>query len=399
MLLSIVCSASAIVFTMSLKATVLAFGQQLGFHQVQIGSLLPMPEAADHYQQWLDQGYAADMEYLKRDPARRSTPNKTFEAAKSVIIVSVSYYSVTPTPPPGSYGRVARYAVGEDYHRVIRSRLTDFCALLEKEVGRPIAARPVTDDAALYEQALAERHGLGFVGKNSLIIGPKLSGSYNFIAELFVNLELEADLEYQGTCGNCVRCIAACPTDAIKDSATTPGAALMVDSNLCISYLTIENKGGIPLSLRSKMGDWVYGCDICQEVCPYNSKPIPAPWPEFAPHNGAGHHLNLPQLLQIESDEKFVKRFQKSPLRRPKRRGLLRNALVVMGNQLKEEHSCRAEIVTAIGQFAAAESDQMLLEHSVWALAQCPKPATKIIVADIIARLSPEVLLQVENYV
>ncbi len=389
---------------MSLKETVLAIGGELGFHQVQIGSIAPMTQAADHYQQWLDNGYAADMEYLKRDPARRSDPAKTFEPAKSVIIVSVSYYSVPPPPPPGSYGRVARYAVGQDYHTVIRKKLGDFCALLEKEAGRPIAARSVTDDAALYEQALASRHGLGFVGKNSLVIGPKLSGSYNFIAELFVDLDLEPDLEYQGTCGNCVRCIAACPTNAIKDSAIkdvaiTAGAAQMVDANLCISYLTIENKGGIPFALRSQMGDWVYGCDICQEVCPYNSKSPPAPWPEFAPASGAGHHLNLPQLLQIDSNEKFVKRFQKSPLRRPKRRGLLRNALVVMGNQLKQEHSCSSEIIDAIDKFAKVEVDQMLLEHSVWALAQSPSNSAKIVMADIIARLAVETRAQVEVYV
>ena len=172
-----------------LTKRVKAIGHELGFDQVQIGSLTPMVQEGLHYEHWLEQGFAADMAYLKRDPERRVTPALTFPAAQSVIIVSVSYFSQPPEAPTGSWGRVARYAVGRDYHPVIRSKLRDFNALLEREIGRKIARRPVTDDAALYEQALARRHGLGFVGKNSLVIGPKLSGSYKFIAELFVDFE------------------------------------------------------------------------------------------------------------------------------------------------------------------------------------------------------------------
>ncbi len=356
---------------MTLKERVVAIGHELGFHQVKIGSVSPLSEARLHYEHWLDQGYAADMAYLKRDPARRVDPVMTYPAAKSVIVVSVSYYSEPPPEPAGSYGRVARYAVGLDYHPVIRSRLRDFCALLEKEIGQPIARRTVTDDAALYEQALAERHGIGFTGRNSLLIGPKLSGSYNFIAELFVDLDLalDADFAYEGTCGKCVRCISACPTDAIKSGAE----AMMVDSNLCISYLTIENKGAIAVPLRKKLGNWVYGCDICQEVCPYNSQPAPAPWPEFAPSMGVGHYLNLPDLLAIADGEVFTQRFGRLPVRRPKRLGLLRNALVVMGNQLEAEHSCSEEIIDAIAAFVAREDEQLLLEHALWAISRSPQ--------------------------
>lgn len=360
---------------MTLKERVVAIGHELGFHQVQVGSVAPLSEARLHYEHWLDQGYAADMAYLKRDPARRVDPVMTYPAALSVIVVSVSYYSEPPVEPDGSFGRVARYAVGLDYHPVIRSKLRDFCARLEKEIGRPIARRTVTDDAALYEQALAERHGIGFTGRNSLLIGPKLSGSYHFIAELFVDLDLamEADFAYEGTCGNCVRCINACPTDAIKSGAD----AMMVDSNLCISYLTIENKGPIAVPLRNKLGNWVYGCDICQEVCPYNKKPTPAPWPEFAPSKGVGHYLNLPELLQIENTEMFTARFAASPVRRPKRLGLLRNTLVVMGNQLQEEHNYSKEIVEAICAFVRRNGDeeQLLLEHALWALTRAPREA------------------------
>ena len=378
-----------------LKERVLAIGHQLGFDQVQIASLAPMVQERLQYEHWLDNGYAADMAYLKRDPERRVTPSLTFPAAKSVIIVSVSYFSQPPPAPSGSWGRVARYAVGRDYHPVIRSKLRDFCTLLERELGRKIARRPVTDDAALYEQALARRHGLGFVGKNSLVIGPKLSGSYNFIAELFVDFELEADLEYKGTCGNCVRCIAACPTKAIKSGAE----AEMVDANLCISYLTIENKGGIALALRSQLGNWVYGCDICQEVCPYNSKARPAPWSEFAPESGVGHYLNLPELLHLD-DQDFAQRFQFSPLRRPKRRGLVRNALVVMGNQLASGHQASEQILAEVAAYAAREDDLLLVEHAAWALAQAQNRAGRQAIDNILARpLDHSLRLEIEQYV
>lgn len=378
-----------------LKERVLAIGHELGFDQVQIGSLAPMVHERLHYEHWLARGYAADLAYLQRDPERRVTPSLTFTAAQSVIIVSVSYFSQPPTAPDGSWGRVARYAVGRDYHPVIRSKLRDFCALIEKELGRKIARRPVTDDAALYEQALARRHGLGFVGKNSLVIGPKLSGSYNFIAELFVDFELEPDIEYTGTCGNCVRCIAACPTNAIKDGAE----AAMVDANLCISYLTIENKGGIALPLRSQLGDWVYGCDICQEVCPYNSKTRAKPWPEFSPENGVGHYLNLPELLHLD-DQAFAQRFELSPLRRPKRRGLVRNALVAMGNQLAADHAESEKILEEVASFSAREDDLLLVEHAAWALAQAQNSKGRRAIDKILARqLGDSVDLEIAKYV
>jgi epoxyqueuosine reductase len=210
---------------------------------------------------------------------------------------------------------------------------------------------------ALYEQGLALRHGLGFRGKNSLIIGPKLMGSYNFIAELITDLPLEPDETYKGTCGQCFRCGDACPTGAIVDERT-------VDARLCISYLTIENKGGIPAELRPKMGSWVFGCDVCQEVCPYNQRPPETRWLEFQAAAGAGHYLNLFDLLDISTEDEFRARFLTSPVRRPKRRGLLRNALVVLGNQRPDGGFER------IAKFLQRETDEMLVEHAQWALTQ-----------------------------
>ena len=361
--------------SLQLKETIVEIGRELGFHNIVIGGLEPMTAAGEVYEDWLDKGYAASMDYLKRDPAGRVSPAQVLSGSRSVIISSVSYYSEPSSPPPAVAGRVARYAVGLDYHPTIRARLRDFAGRIEKEIGRPFLRKPYTDDVALFEQALAARHGLGFVGKNSLILGPQLSGSYNFIAELFTDLELEPDRPYVGTCGKCFRCGQGCPTDAIKDGA-------LVDSNRCISFLTIENKDGIDPALRPLLGDWVFGCDICQEVCPYNSKPTLTPWPEFLPEAGVGHHLDLLDLISIDSDIEFRRRFEKSPVRRPKRRGLTRNALVVLGNHLAAGHAEGDRIIQALKKFSRRQFDRntdmdtktgidtMLAEHADWALAQ-----------------------------
>lgn len=190
-----------------------------------------------------------------------------------------------------------------------------------------------------------------------MIIGPKLSGSYHFIAELFTDLELSPDQPYQGTCGQCFRCGAYCPTGAIEEASS-------LNAGLCISYLTIENKEGIPLSLRKQLGEWLFGCDLCQEICPYNQRPPETPWLEFQPSSGVGHYVNLLALLDIKSQEQFLQQFGNTPLRRPKRRGLTRNALVVMGNRQPDGQ------VDRLYSFATDEPDAMLREHACWALSQ-----------------------------
>lgn len=358
---------------MDLKSRILDIGRDLGFSQVVVASPEPLEQGAKVYKQWLDNGYAADMGYLKRDPERRTTPSMTFNPVRSIIVASVSYYQEIP-PPPEHYvwGRVAAYAIGLDYHQVIRQKLELYADLIEREIGRPLARRSVTDDAALFEQALAARHGLGFIGKNSLIIGPKLSGSYNLISELFIDLELPADMPYKGTCGSCFRCGAACPTDAIAYSnvSGTDGGAYMVDANLCISYLTIENKNGISEPLRHKLGDWVFGCDICQDVCPYNQKPPLCPWPELSSQKGVGHYLDLLALLKISDHAQWRKKFAGSPVLRPKLRGLRRNALVVLGNKLQRQTVEAKVVISALDQYLSKEDDEMLLEHGAWALRQ-----------------------------
>jgi epoxyqueuosine reductase len=265
---------------------------------------------------------------------------------------------------------------------VIRAKLRELNARLEKIAGRKILAKAYTDDVSLFEQGLAARHGLGFAGRHTLIIGPQLMGTYNFVAELITDLELDADEPYQGTCGKCFRCGEGCPTDAIKLGDG-------VDANKCISYLTIENKEGIPLALRKQLGRWVFGCDVCQDVCPYNQKPNVSPWEEFLPEKGAGHYLDLFSSLDLESQAVFHERFVHTPLRRPKLRGLTRNALTVIGNLLADASSNRAgneiEIseadlslgVSKLIAFLQSEPEDMLKEHAYWALAQHDSSETR----------------------
>ena len=337
------------------KQIIVETAQAMGFHRAVVASLDPMIAEQKVYEEWLARGCAATMGYLKRDPEKRNRPSLLFPQAYSAVLLFASYYTKVPDDPGPEYGRVARYAVGQDYHNVLPAKLSELKARIEEKLGRPVLGKFFTDDVELFEQGLASRHGLGFIGKNSLLIGPRLSGSYHFVAEFFTDLELEPDLPYEGTCGNCFRCGTACPTDAIVENKA-------VDSNLCISFLTIENKGEIPLPLREKVGSWLFGCDICQEVCPYNQAPPATDWQEFQPNAGAGHYLNLFDLLKLKDQKEFLARFSGTPLTRPKRRGLLRNALVVLGNRRP------AGGTEALTQFLSEESDALLQEHAKWAL-------------------------------
>jgi len=347
----------------------------MGFHRVVIGSLKPMEAERLEYEKWLVRGFAASMEYLKRNPHFRTSPQLLYPGSKCAIILSVSYYTEKPRLPAPYFGNVARYAVGEDYHNVLTRKLNELREKIETVLNRSILARAFTDDVQLCEQAYAVRHGLGFSGRNTMVIGPKLSGSYNFVAELFTDLDLEPDEAYQGTCGQCFRCGVACPTKAITDDG-------QVDANLCISFLTIENKNGIPVHLRKALGSWVFGCDICQEVCPYNQRPAETPWVELRSHSGVGHNLNLFELLAIDTQTQFKTVFGHTPLSRPKRKGLLRNALVVLGNGLsasrqQKDNGWVEQARDKIWDYFDSEANPMLREHAAWAMSQHPDAPEK----------------------
>ena len=299
---------------------------------------------------------AADMGYMQRPVALLSDPKRLQKSAKSVVSLGVSYYPGDHPDNPGG-GRVARYAWGRDYHVVIKERLFRLREELEEELGVRIKARGFTDAVPLLERSAAQHAGLGFFGRNSCVINGEI-GSFFFIADLIVDLHLEPDSHGTGTCGRCSRCMDRCPTGAIK----APG---VVDARLCISYLTIENRGGIPRELRPLVGDWAFGCDVCQEVCPYNkTKATKSRWPEFSEEAGAGPYLDVVEVLGIESEEEFESRFGGTPLTRPGRAGLLRNCCVAAGN-IKLERA-----VPVLVQRLEEDLSPLVRGHAAWALGE-----------------------------
>jgi epoxyqueuosine reductase len=354
---------------MNTKEIIRSCALELGFQRVVIASLEPMQAERLFFENWLAQGYAATMGYLTRNPEKRTSPQLLAPDAYSAIIVFASYYTEAPQDPGAEFGRVARYAVGQDYHVVLPEKLAMLKSRIEEKLGKPILGKYFTDDVELYEQALAAKSGLGFSGKNTMIIGPKLMGSYHFVAEFFTDLQIEPDEPYQGTCGSCFRCGSACPTDAIVREGE-------IDSRLCISFLTIENKIGIPIQLREKMGSWVFGCDVCQEVCPYNQKPPVSQWNEFQPASGAGHFINLYDVLNLKGRTEYMNKFAQTPLSRPKRFGLQRNALIVVGNRKPDDglNALSKFLHQLPEEFSRGEMRpgqiEILFEHACWALSR-----------------------------
>ncbi len=330
--------------------------REAGFDLVGVAKAEPLREGGERLRKWQESGMSADMGYMQRPVELLSNPKKLQKSAKSVVSLGVSYYPGDHPENPGG-GKVARYAWGRDYHEVIKKRLFRLRKELEEELGTKIKARAFTDAVPLLERSAAQRAGLGFFGRNSCIINGEV-GSYFFIADLIVDLELEPDEPGGGTCGKCTRCMAACPTGAIK----APG---VVDARLCISYLTIENKGEIPRSLRPLVGEWAFGCDVCQEVCPYNkTKAKKSRWPEFDPKNGAGPYLELEEVLKIRTEEEFESRFSGTPLTRPGRAGLLRNCCVVAGN------SKMRDAIPVLLESLLKDSSPLVRGHAAWAIGE-----------------------------
>lgn len=312
-------------------------------------------------ERWQGRGFAGEMKYMLRSPALLAAPQALLPVGRSVIVFGIPYENRPAPPRPEGFGRVARYAWGLDYHRVLRERLAEFIKSLEAVVGKGLIFRIFTDAVPLLERALAAKAGLGFVGKNTLLIRPR-SGSFFFLTEVLSNLEIRGETLpiFKENCGSCVRCQTSCPTGAIVE----PYA---IDSRRCISYLTIEKRGSLLREERSLIGEWVFGCDVCQEVCPFNHSPqvrgVENLEPHFAAQCGVGPLLSLSDLLQIRTGSDFNKRFQKTPLMRARRSGLLRNAAVVAGN------TKTVSAVPALRSAFTEDSSAVVRQHSLWALA------------------------------
>jgi epoxyqueuosine reductase len=301
----------------------------LGFDLAGITPVAPS-EHGHFYSSWLAQGYAGEMAYLGRPDAvaKRCDPRLILPEACSVIIVALNYYQELPeathAPTSAKLGRVARYAWGDEYHDVMWARLDLLAAFIRSEAGRPVTYRRYVDTGPLLERELAVRAGLGWFGKNTMLINPQL-GSWLFLGELLLDLELDYDSPFSADhCGTCTRCIEACPTGCILPNR-------VLDASRCISYLTIELKSkGMPPHLRSLIGAWIFGCDVCQEVCPWNRFARPTDEPAFMPRPGMPA-LDLTELLALD-DKGFRRRFKSSAIKRVKRRGLQRNAAIAMEN-------------------------------------------------------------------
>ncbi len=298
------------------------------------------------------------MDYMTRRPELHAHPRALVPHAQSLITLAVNHYSNAPAfKHENRYGRVARYAWGLDYHDVVKPRLHALVRKIEHVASRPVHARCFVDAVPLLERAVAARAGLGFFGKNTNLLQPR-SGSWFFLSEILLDLELPPDnREIKVSCGTCHRCIDACPTDAFA-------GPYRLDSRRCISYLTIENKGAIPRELRAAVGEWIFGCDVCQDVCPFNRFASDTAWPEFRPEAGVGPRLDLAELLSIRTDQEFRARFRGTPLTRPKRRGLLRNAAVVAANV------GATAAVPALVASIENDPEPLIRSHALWALAR-----------------------------
>jgi epoxyqueuosine reductase len=308
----------------SLAVAVKAEARRLGFSLVGITT----PEAPTHldvYERWLAAGQHAEMAYLstERALACRRDPCQILPECQSVLVLGLPYPASTCEPSAPGYGRVASYAWGLDYHDIIPPRLQALVTFLEAQAGRSIPNRYYTDTGPLLERELAQRAGLGWIGKNTCLIHPR-RGSYFFLAEILLGIDLPPDPPFAADhCGTCTRCLDACPTHCILPDRT-------LDASRCISYLTIENKGAISPELQPAVGNWIFGCDVCQQVCPWNRFADPVGEPSLNTRPEQAHPALLAELTLSPQD--FNRKFRRTPIKRAKRRGYLRNVAVAIAN-------------------------------------------------------------------
>ena len=341
-----------------LKDDLKAEAQRLGFALCGIS----IPDPADHiqhYRQWVQAGHHADMSYLARDDSiqKRANPKLLLPKAKSVVVLGACYPFNSPDNPPAYslQGQVSSYAWSADYHLVLKEKAEFLLGWIKNVTHQPIEAKICIDSAPVLERSLAWRAGLGWIGKNGCLIHPQL-GSFIFLAEIFLDIQITPDEPLlNDLCGNCHRCMDTCPTQCILPNRT-------IDAARCLSYLTIENRGIISRDLRSSLGNHVFGCDICQQVCPWNQKAN-----RYGVHGASLFSSQPLQLSLLETaemtEENFKNLYQFSPILRARYEGFLRNVAVAMGN------SKDSSVIPAL-QRLIAHSNALIRAHAAWALGQ-----------------------------
>ena len=340
----------------SLESRIKQQAHTLGF---ELAGIAPAVEADGfaRLQEWLAQGFAGEMNYMHRYSHAHQHPQAILPNVHSVVMVGINYKQAAGSgQQAANIGRISSYAGGLDYHDVLRGKLKALLEWIQEQIPGT-RGRAVIDTAPLLERDFARRAGLGWFGKNTMLIDKKL-GSYFFIGALLLDLVLQADQPFETShCGSCTRCLDACPTDAFV-------APYQLDARRCISYLSIELRGDISEDLRSDMGDWIFGCDVCQDVCPWNRK-SPLGQEQTLRPPGAGLHVSLIQLMGL-SDEEFRERYRDTPIWRTRRTGLLRNAAIALGNVGDER------ALPALAK-ALEDAERVIREAAAWAIEQIGK--------------------------
>ena len=332
------------------NAAVKAYAKQLGFDRV--GVSLPSPKTLQHYREWLSNGYHGEMDYMASREGLRSDSNQLLEDIQSVIVVAKRYRTVELNPDESKpTGIVARYAWGNDYHDVMRPKLNQLAEWIHQQSDGAHQARAFVDSGPVLERDYAAQAGIGWFGKHTNILSREL-GNWFFLGVVLTTLKLEFDSPVKAHCGTCANCLDCCPTDAFVSPYS-------LDARRCISYLTIELKGPIPRDLRPLMGNRIFGCDDCLQVCPWNRFAQPIEESEFLPREGM-NPVNLIELMKLD-DDAFRKRFKGSPILRTKRRGMLRNVAVALGNSGDQRG-----IPVLID--ALSDDEPLIRGHAAWAL-------------------------------
>jgi epoxyqueuosine reductase len=339
------------------KERVHSLALQAGFDLVGVSGVTPPPELA-FFGEWIDRGHAGKMRYLTDQRERRGDIRVAFPWARSIVCVGLQYDTPQPysTQAPPGRGWIARYAWGDDYHDVMKAMLERLRVSLVAELGVG-ESRVYVDTGPIVERAWAAAAGLGAWGKNTCLLHPE-HGSWFFLGEVITDLDLEADAPRADMCGTCTACLEACPTGALP-------APFVLDATRCISYLTIELKEPIPEERRPELGAHVFGCDLCQDVCPWNRKRTQRGPAAFEGRDG----LTAPDLSWLAgmTEETFRSTFRRSPVKRAKRRGLLRNVAVALGNSGDAKHRPTLERL-------ARDADPLVREHATWALSRLNRP-------------------------